>query len=217
MYKNWFTADEITEEINALNVTKKLKSKKRIQEILKKIEKKEKNNELFKIKKSPKPNGKGRKILLYNENFLQRVIEYYHKDYYFTDNQASKNIVNKLLITPKTIENFLPPNVKRHFTSPQEKINFERNVYNSQLKLSFFIKNKLDENELKIQKLKKKEILQDYKENTLKILLSIKNIDPNEKIELINKLFSRTTLTELSILQKEIKRLKFQKDKIPYL
>lgn len=50
MYKNWFTADEITEEINALNVTKKLKSKKRIQEILKKIEKKEKNNELFKTR-----------------------------------------------------------------------------------------------------------------------------------------------------------------------
>lgn len=49
MHKEWFTAEEITNEINKLNLTKKPKSKTRIQEILKKIEKDEKNNPLFKI------------------------------------------------------------------------------------------------------------------------------------------------------------------------
>lgn len=49
--KKWFTADEITQEINLLNITGKNKSQKRIQEILKKIAKKEAQNSLFKIRR----------------------------------------------------------------------------------------------------------------------------------------------------------------------
>lgn len=214
MYKEWLTADEITEEINNLNITKKIKSKKRIQEVLKKIEKEEKNNKLFKIKKSPKHNGKGRKTLLYNKNFLQRTIEYYHKGFYFTNNDAAKNLVSKYLITKKNIEDIIPPNIKRRFRdAPQEEENFKRNIYNYQLKLGFFIYNEIDQYELKVQKLQQKIIFNNYKDETLKLILSITNLSSDEKIKIINKLESKNNIKEIFILQTKIKRIKFQKDK----
>lgn len=209
MHKEWFTAEEITNEINKLNITKKPKSKTRIQEVLKKIEKDEKNNPLFKIKKTPNASGKGRKHFSYSKSFLQKVIEYYHKDFYFTNNEAAKNIVNKYLITKKNIEDIIPPNIKRRF-NVQEKENFERNIYNYQLKLGFLIYNEIDRYELQVQQLQQKVILNNYKEKTLKLLLSIQNLNSSEKIKIITNLESTNSIEELSLLQKKIKRLKLK-------
>ncbi|MCT3198325.1 hypothetical protein [Limosilactobacillus reuteri] len=213
--KKWFTADEITQEINLLNITGKNKSQKRIQEILKKIAKKEAQNSLFKIKKDPHHTGRGRKQLLYNISFLQKVKEYYYPELYFTENEAVKNLINKHLITPNTIDNFFPPNVKRRFNSPLEIKNFERKIYQDQLSLGLFMKNKVDEYEYKVQTLKKERFLQDYKEVILKSLLSTRNLPPVNKLKLIQDLTTSTNIVEISLLHKKIKRLKFKRDRKP--
>lgn len=214
MDKEEFTAEEITEIVNSLNITRKKKSKKRIQEILKKIEKEEKSNQLFKIKKDPDHKGKGRKTILYNKNYLQRVIEYYHKDFYLTDNNVAINLASKYLITPKNIEDIIPPNIKRRFRdSPQEKKNFERNIYNYQLKLGSFLNNKFDDYERKIQSLNQQLFIQKYKNDVLMLLLSTKNLEPETKLKQITDLETKNTLPELAIFLRKIKYLKLKKDK----
>src|SRR5699024_5423090 len=145
----------------------------------------------------------------YSKSFLQKVIEYYHKDFYFTNNEAAKNIVNKYLITKKNIEDIIPPNIKRRF-NVQEKENFERNIYNYQLKLGFLIYNEIDRYELQVQQLQQKVIFNNYKEKTLKLLLSIQNLNSSEKIKITTNLESTNSIEELSLLQKKIKRLKLK-------
>lgn len=213
MDKEDLSAKKITEIINGLNITKKKKSKKRIQEILKKIEKDEKNNQLFKIKKDPDHKGRGRKIILYNENYLQRVIEYYHKDFYFTDDKKAINLASRYLITPKNIEDIIPPNIKRRFRdSPQEKENFKRNIYKYQLKLGDILKNKFNQYELNIQELKQQLYIHEYRNDALKLLLSIKNLEAEEKLNIITSLETKNDLPELSLILKKIKYLKLKED-----
>lgn len=212
MKENWYTSQEITDKINKLNISTKKKSLTRINEILKKIKDTE-DPTLFKTKKDLTHKGKGRKPILYNENFLFKVIEYFQKEFYFTKNVESNNEIRKLLITTQNIEKFLPPNIELKFRDNlQEKINFERNIYEDQLKLGNLIENNLKQYELKVQSLQQELLLHKYKEATFNLLLSIKNLTDTDKIKLTTKITKAKRFRDVSLVQRHIKYIRLKKD-----
>ena len=208
--KEWLSVEDIQKKVNSLDITRKEISKERIREVLKEIEKME-NNDLFRTIKDPNQTKKGRKRILYSKNFIPRVIEYFHEGFYFPNNQRLANAISKLLLTPLKVENSLPSSIKRSFRDfPQDKINFERRIYDNQRKLGELIQVSLSEYERKVQELQLKALFYEYRDGALQQLLSIKKLDPDQAMALINKLESAKKFEEVSAIQREIKHLKLK-------
>ena len=105
----------------------------------------------------------------------------------------------------------MPSSIKRSFRDfPQDKINFERRIYDNQRKLGELIQVSLSEYERKVQELQLKALFYEYRDGALQQLLSIKKLDPDQAMALINKLESAKKFEEVSAIQREIKHLKLK-------
>ena len=205
------TVEEITNIVNNVNINNKEITSKTISRLLNKLANENSQDEFLKRKKDNTQSGKGRKKFLYNINYVQKVIEHFHSDFYLFNNETTSNKIRKVLLNVKKLNNHIIEPIDgllRDLPQEREALKDRMNKANNQI--NNIIQKEMYNYEFEIQKTHRQQQLLQYKSNIINDILEISNLDDKEKIEYIKKVQVLRDYPIIAKIRREVRIKKAQ-------
>lgn len=211
MNKEWFTVEEITDIVNNANINDKEITSKTINRLLNKLANENSQDESLERKKDSTQSGKGRKKFLYNINYVQKVIEHFHSDFYLFNNETTSNKIRKVLLNVKRLNNHIIEPIDGLLRDlPQEREALKDRMNKANIQINNIIQKEMYDYEFEIQKTHRQLQLLQYKNNIINDILEIRNLDAKEKIEYIKKVQVLRDYPIITKIRREVRIKKAQ-------